>query len=162
MKKTYIILLIIIILLTISLVIILKNKKKTVEINEIKHMHFGYSTGNMINAYVSYDIDYENNNYYATIKPNNLSEEDKLKVKISTETVDKVIEIIKKYEVQNWDGFNKNDQNVLDGNSFSLSIELTNNKSISAHGYMKWPKNYREVKEELDIIFMNIYNDIKK
>lgn len=162
MKKIYIILLIIIILLTISLVIILKNKKKPIEINEIKYMHFGYSTGTMINAYVNYDIDYENNNYYATIKPNEVAEEDKLKIKISTETVDKVLKVIKKYEVQKWDGFNKSDQNVLDGNSFSISIGLTNNESISAHGYMEWPENYREVKEELNNIFMNIYNENKK
>ena len=33
-----------------------------------------------------------------------------------------------------------------------------NKERISASGYMMYPKNYREVANELDEIFMNIYN----
>lgn len=159
MKKIHLIILIVfIIIIIIGVILMLKKTKKPIEISNIKYMHFGYSTGTMVNSYVYYDIDYENNAYYATIKPNNIADEDKLKIEISTEIVDKIESIFKKYEVQKWDGFNKSDQNVLDGNSFSLSIGFMNKERISASGYMMYPKNYREVANELDEIFMNIYN----
>ena len=53
-------------------------------------------------------------------------------------------------------GFNKSDRYVLDGNSFSLSISMNNDEYVSASGYMKWPKNYKEVKEELITFFSTI------
>ena len=79
------------------------------------------------------------------------------KKEITKKEVKKIENILKKYEVYKWDGFNKSDQNVLDGNSFDISIILKNKETIRAYGYMKYPNNYREVKNELDNIFMEIY-----
>ena len=152
MKKIFILLIPIIIIIYI----LLKTKRKSIEIENIKYLHFGYSTGNMINANVSYDLSYKDGKYIARIKPNGKSEEEIKEKQITKKEVKKIEEIIKKYEVYKWDGFNKSDPYVLDGNSFNLSITLKEGSIISASGYMKYPKNYSEVKNELDDIFENI------
>lgn len=46
--------------------------------------------------------------------------------------------------VASWDGFSGNARNVLDGTSFSFAAEYWNGKEISAGGYMRFPKGYRE------------------
>lgn len=153
MKKIIILLIPIIIILYI----LLKIKRKPVEIENIKYLHFGYSTGTMINAYVSYDLSYKDGKYIVKIKPNGKSEEEVKEIEITKKEVKKIEEIVEKYEVYKWDGFNKSDPNVLDGNSFNMSITLKEGKIISASGYMKYPNNYREVKDELDDLFMKMY-----
>ena len=51
--------------------------------------------------------------------------------------------ILKKYGVGSWNGFNKRNKHVLDGNSFSLSVCM-GEEEIDASGYMRWPKNYAD------------------
>lgn len=160
MKNTYIYL-VVLIIVVLFIFCLFKSKKKTVKISELKNMHFGYSTSTMMNAYVSYDLKYENDQYIATIKPNLVAEEDALVVEITEKDVKMIEEIFKNYEVSNWDGFNKSDKNVLDGNDFSLSVGFVNGDSISASGYMMYPKNYADVRNRLDEIFMNIYRNQK-
>lgn len=127
------------------------------KIFEITSMHFGYSTSTMMNAYVSYDIKYDSGKYVAKIKPNLVAEEDARTVFISNDDVLNIEDIFKKYEVNNWDGFDKVDKDVLDGNSFSFFVKFSNGDSISSSGYMRYPKNYGYVKNKLDEIFMNLY-----
>ena len=49
----------------------------------------------------------------------------------------------------------------MDGNSFSLTVRMKNDDYISATGYMMWPKNYSNVKSELDNIFKNCVKEEK-
>ena len=158
MKKIFLILIIII---AIFLIIFIIRRKKDVEISKIKYFNFGYSTGNMANAYVSYNIELKDKKYQVSIKPTGITEEETLKIEISPKEINKIEKILKENEVEKWDGFQKSDKNVLDGNSFSLSIRFTNNDSISASGYMKYPNNYKKVQAELDKFFMDIYNKNK-
>lgn len=54
------------------------------------------------------------------------------------------------FGVQRWNGFSKSNPNVLDGDSFSLNIELTDGSTITAYGSNAYPKNYQEVYKLLD------------
>jgi hypothetical protein len=65
---------------------------------------------------------------------------------------------LNEHEVARWNGFDKNNRNVLDGNSFTLSVTMENGKDIHAHGYMKWPKGYQETKAALDGFFAQYLN----
>ena len=132
--------------------------KKGIVISDIKSFHFNYSVGYMANAYVVYEIEYKDDKYFALVKPNGISEEDRKEIQVDKAFVSSVEEVLRKYQVEKWNGFNKSDQNVLDGDSFSLSIGNENGNYISASGYMKWPNNYSDVRKELDLIFMEIYN----
>ena len=69
------------------------------------------------------------------------------------------VKILEDNNVVEWDGFNKFDKYVLDGNGFSFSLENKNGEKVSADGYMKWPKNYTTVKSKLDKIFNKIYKE---
>ncbi|MBP3799453.1 MAG: hypothetical protein ILA19_00590, partial [Bacilli bacterium] len=111
---------------------------------------------------VSYDIALENEKYILTIKLDNVAPEDADKIEINNTILENVLAILNKYQVKNWNGFNKSDSNVLDGNSFNMSITEKDETHISAHGYMMWPENYREVKQELDELFKNILDENKE
>lgn len=159
MKKIWILFIILIIVIIISLILVLiKRKKIEITKDSIKYMHFSYSTGNMMYSNVSYDIDYEDNKYIVTIKPSGISNEDAKIIEIDENIMQKVADILNKYDVYYWDKFHKSDRNILDGNSFSFNLKTKDNKTIDASGYMKWPTNYRNVREELNSLFQDLYN----
>ncbi|MBO5530522.1 MAG: hypothetical protein J5970_03910 [Bacilli bacterium] len=157
MKKK--VLFIILIILLVIGVIVMFGIKKPKNIETIKYLNFGYSTGTMMNSYVSYNLEFKDNKYKVSIKPNMVSDEDKKITVMTKKDIEKIIDILNKYEVYKWDGFKKSNPNVLDGDSFNLTIKYNDDKSISASGYMMWPKNYREVQGELDSIFMKYYEN---
>ena len=117
-----IILVLLIIVLTSVIIFYLTRKKIVLTKDNINHIHFSYSTGNMMYANVSYDIDLEKEGYVATIKPNGVSDEAAKKVNLDKKTIEKLVNELNKYNITSWNGFKKSDKNVLDGNSFSLSI----------------------------------------
>jgi len=137
-------------------------KRKSNNIKDINKFYFSYSTSNYIYGSVSYDIALENEKYILTIKLDNVAPEDAVKIEINNTILENVLVILNKYQVKNWNGFNKSDSNVLDGNSFNMSITEKDETHISAHGYMMWPENYREVKQELDELFKNILDENKE
>lgn len=142
-------------ILVIGAIFMFGNKKFKIE--SIKSLHFSYSNGYMINAYTTYDISLEDNTYYAKIKPYGIPEEESQKVKLDKETINKLIDILNEYDVGKWNNFHESDKNVLDGDSFSFSMYTLEDKYISASGYMRWPKNYREVENAFDEILGKLY-----
>ena len=58
-------------------------------------------------------------------------------------------DLINENGIYKWDGFDKNNNNVMDGSGFTLAVHYANDESISAHGYMRFPSNYSEVKGKL-------------
>ncbi len=48
-----------------------------------------------------------------------------------------------------WDGFDANARNVLDAQGFSFTAEFADGRSISARGYGKFPKGYREGRDRI-------------
>ena len=68
---------------------------------------------------------------------------------ISGEYLDRIDAVLKKYDVASWDGFNESDDDVMDGHSFSLDVEYDTGATIHAYGYMKYPRNYNQVSDEL-------------
>lgn len=151
-----IILILIIVLITV-IIFYLTRKKIVLTKDNIKYIHFSYSTGNMMHAYVSYDIDLEKDGYVATIKPDRISDEAKKKVNIDKKTIEKLVNELNKYNITSWNGFKKSDKNVLDGDSFSFSLGTKDGKDIDASGYMKWPKNYQEVRGVFDSMIGDLY-----
>ena len=142
------------------LLLIEKNlyKDKT-KIENTKSLTFRYTVGNYINADIVYELYLINNSYIATYKIAGIPKENQLKKEVSKETVTKIENILKKYKVYKWNGFNKSDNNVLDGNSFSFSYTNTNKKYISASGYMKYPKNYRNFKNDINSLYEELFKE---
>ena len=127
----------------------------------IKSFYITYSNGYMMNAYTRYQLLVDNEKFIAKIKPYGIYEEDELVIEVNSELMEKISNVLVKYEVNKWNGFDKVDKDVLDGDSFSFSLSLKNDKSLSAHGYMRWPDHFRDVRDEINSMFMEIYNKEK-
>lgn len=162
MKKSLIIgiiigvLLLIVIALVIVLLLLPKLKEKKIE--NITHLRFSYSTGYHKNAYAFYEIDLKDNKYILKVKPSDISEEDTKEIELTKEKVKEIENKLNEYHVSRWNGFSKSDKNVLDGDSFSMSIK-SSDQDISANGYMMWPNNYREVRNYLDTELGSLYKE---
>ena len=125
------------------------------KITDLKRFIFSYSTGTMMNSSVSKD---KSGKYVVEICPDEVAEEDKYISEVNVGFAEKIVMILKKYHVGRWNGFNKIDRMVMDGDGFSLDVSFQNGSRIHAHGYMRYPKNYSSVRGELDTAFMNLYN----
>ena len=157
-KWIAIVILVVLFITLISVVIYYLTRKKVVLTKDnLKHIHFSYSTGNMMYANVSYDIDLKDGKYIATIKPDRVSEEASKKIELDKKTIEKLVNELNKYNITSWNGFKKSDKNVLDGNSFSFSIQTKDDNWVEASGYMMWPKNYDKVRNEFDSILGDLY-----
>ena len=152
MKKKIIWIIVILLSIIVIGVIVMFGIRKPKKINSIKSLHFSYSSGYMANAYTTYDIELKDGIYYALIKPYLIPDTGTFEVEMDKSKIDEIIEVLNKYEVSKWDGFDKSNQNVLDGDSFSFSLYMKDDSKVQASGYMMWPKNYSEVKSELDRI----------
>ena len=159
MKKYWIIGIIVIIILG-GLYMLIFNKN--VEIKNVNHFVFSYDVNNMMNGNVRYQFDVKDGKYLVEIKPYEVADEDTLKIEADESFKEELEKILIQYEVGKWNGFKKYDKNVLDGHSFSLSVKIGDDTWLSANGYMKWPKNYKEVRNSLDSLFMQIYNENKE
>ena len=158
MKMKYVLIaLAIMVIVVFTALVVIKLNKKTKPINGLTYMHFTYTTGYHMYAYTIYDIEYKDGKYMASIKPTDVPDEEKKEVELSSEVVTNIEKKLTEYKVSKWDGFNESDHGVLDGNSFSFSLKYENEESISAHGYMRWPDNYRDVRNYLDEVLGSLY-----
>ncbi len=166
MKLKYILIIALVIIMAIGGFYYMKYRKEKVkdedlEIANIKSFYITYTNGYMMSSYTRYQLTIKDGIYMVEIKPYGVGEEDKLETEVTIDLLEEITKILKKYEVNKWDGFNKSDHNVMDGDSFSLGIWFKDNKSIHASGYMMWPDNYRNVRDEISDLFMEIYNKEK-
>lgn len=153
--------LLIIAIAVIALIVVLLfvfHARKEVKIGMIKSFYYTYTQGYMVDAYVRYEVRYEKNKYVAKIKPYGIPEDKLVTIEIDDSFLKKLEELLEKYQVGSWNGFHENDKNVMDGDSFSLSITMEDEQEISASGYMRWPKNYREFSKEVDALFETIHS----
>ena len=65
-------------------------------------------------------------------------------------------EIAGKYRLDKWDGFDKKNKHVMDGNNFSLSVTLADGETISAHGSNSFPDGYSDAKQEICELFEDL------
>ena len=127
--------------------------KTAKEIKDIKYFSFNYSVGYYANANWSYVLELKDGAWAAEVKPNGVAPEDAEKYTVGEDFVRSLEDFLKEKKVGAWDGFDKADKYVLDGDSFSLYIRMTDDQSVSASGYMEWPEGYKEVQGGIDALF---------
>lgn len=149
------ILITIFVLIGLGVILVLTSRSK--EISSIKSMHLSYSSGWSAYAYTRYDLEKKDNGYYVQIKPYGVPDDEVQEVRLTDKQIKDIEAILTKYKVSKWDGFNKSDKGVLDGDSFSFYLHTEDGVDVSASGYMRWPDNYREVRNELHDIFDALY-----
>lgn len=62
------------------------------------------------------------------------------------------MQIFDEYDLSQWDGFDKSNQYVLDGEGFWLEIRLTDGTTVSARGENAFPRNYYQVMDRMQEI----------
>lgn len=120
--------------------------------NKITNLTYSYTTGYDINGYANYSINCTDK-CTLIIKPVGNDKNDVVKKALTDKDMENLQNILNKYNIKSWNGFEKYNKNVLDGNSFSLSIIYNDDSEISASGYMAWPDNYKEFKSD----FINLF-----
>ena len=131
---------------------------KPVEVDDISYFSFTYTTGYDVNAYVAYTVECSSEKCTARVKLNGAEEDEAVIKDVDQEFLDKIKEIIVENHVEKWNGFNKSNKRIMDGNSFTLKVIMKNNQKIDAYGYMKWPNNYGTVSEQFDGLFGSLAN----
>lgn len=128
------------------------------DFSEITYFSYGYTTGyGPANSDVFYKLELNDGVYTAIIKQSGIALEDADEFVVDEAFVENLKKLLVDNNVQKWNGFNKSDSRVCDGSSFTLKIKIQNEDAVEAHGYMKWPKNYHEVKKEIEAMFMELY-----
>ena len=125
---------------------------KKAKIGDITVFRYHFTNGYARYAYTDYELERKDGGYTARRKPSGVPDEKADVFTVDAAFAEKLKAILKEYGVGSWNGFNKSDKHVLDGNSFSLTVYM-GEEEISAHGYMRWPKNYREFKEAVTALF---------
>jgi len=127
------------------------------QITEISSFRFSYQVGNYMNGSVAYELKKEKDgSYTARIKPNQVADEDAHVYTVGKDFADELAAFLREKKVSRWNGFQKSDKNVMDGNGFSFSLWTTEDKRIAASGYMRWPRGYDEVKAGIEAIFARL------
>ena len=127
-------------------------------ITSIRSFTFSYDSSTMMNAYTRYEVSYDKKTgtHTATVKPNGVAEADASVYVVDDAFLEKLAAFLHENEVEKWDGFDKTDSHVMDGNGFHLSVWTHEDVTVRASGYMKWPKNYNEVRDGIARIFAEL------
>lgn len=153
-KKCIIGIIILIIGIVVFSLVKVFNKEK-VDVNSFKSLEYSYHNGEHRYGSEYYKVMCEKE-CFLEVKPYGLADDIIMKSKINNDQVNALYNILKKYHVEKWNGFNKENNHILDGSSFRFDLVTKDNKKISASGYMKYPKNYEKVIKELGTIFDQI------
>lgn len=157
MKRKILIIIILVILIAAAVgVYWISSRPKSIKIQNMKWFNFCYSVSWMANGNVDYTLEAKDGKYTASIKPDGIAPEDAEYFQVDESFVQKLEKLLNDNEVGKWNGFSKSDKNVLDGNTFSLSINMMDGTYIHASGYMRWPKNYSAVKEGIEALFSEL------
>ncbi len=116
---------------------------------QINKLEYSYTSGYAVNSDVSYKIDCDDK-CILIIKEYGKDEKDVIKKSLTNKDMDKFEDMLNKYHVLSWKGFNKSDKNVLDGNSFSFHLRYNDDEKLSASGYMMYPDYYNNFKENFE------------
>lgn len=157
MKKSYFVVFFLLIIVIIIVLLLLKFKQnnKAGVVSGIERLSFSYTRGYMVNSDVRYELDCKEE-CILLYKPYGVSHDEAKKYRINDNMMLEIESLLNKYEVSKWNGFHGNDKNVLDGDSFGFYVYMKNGDKIESSGYMSWPRNYGEVKSELESIFGKI------
>ena len=154
MKKVIISIIIVIILIVIiSILIFMYMRGGSVKtIDSIKELEYRISDGRSMNASIYYDLKCDDK-CILTSKLYGYPEDKVFEVELSDEDISNIIKLLQDNNVVKWDGFNGSARGVLDGTSFYFKVVTKDNVIIDASGYMKYPRNYKTVIDELEKIF---------
>lgn len=128
-------------------------KRKKVEIKDIEYFCFSFSCSYFCDADMAYELCKNGDVFTAYIKPVGKPDSEKSEYAVDKAFALELESLLIRNGVGKWNGFDKANKNVLDGDNFSLRLTNGSGEKLYAHGYMKWPKNYSSVKNGIEDLF---------
>lgn len=116
---------------------------------------FSYHYGSFNGGYYDYDITSKDGVFHFVAKGMN-GVDLNIDKDIDSAEIEKLSKIIDQYQLTSWNGFDKSDNSIMDGYSFSLNIYYSDGKKVKASGYMKYPKNYTKAHDALEVYFKDL------
>ncbi|MDO5123607.1 MAG: hypothetical protein Q4D44_02945 [Eubacteriales bacterium] len=131
-------------------------ERKT-EIDTDSLTYFCYSTSCFVINYDQiYTCEKSGDKVRISVKYAGASPDEVTEVETDGTVMNRLGEVINKYEIPSWDGFNESNHHVLDGESFSLTVKSGEDTLISAYGANSYPENYTDATNEIEEIFQEI------
>lgn len=122
---------------------------------------FHYShRGTSYDSIYSYEVEASGNDYRFRFHP--VREEDAQTALMMESDVTALHEIINRFDLWKWHGFNKSAPGVLDGNGFSLTILFEDGTAIEARGNNAFPKKHKEALSEIKNLFSKYIKEPEK
>ena len=121
-------------------------------VSDIVLLDLIYQYGNYMNAFVHYRVLKDEDGYSAVLKLRDKSEDESVRFPVTHDKEVEIEDMLNRYKAGKWNGFNRSDKYVLDGRSFSFQVKMADGSEVYAHGYAAFPRNFREVREELEKI----------
>lgn len=116
---------------------------------EIQRLSYHYAA-TYIGGMYSYTFEKKDEGMELTVIYDCINDDDPQVVILSKEDENKLMEILRKYDVGAWDGFHMTNTNVLDGDGFAFNVVFTDGSTISASGSNCDPPNRGSVSRELN------------
>ena len=151
MKKRNLVLIIVVILVIIVGVVIINSRKNTNRQYEGEFQKITLTTGSS-SVGSSYIIEQNGTINFRYFNGGKSKEKE---VKISENKYSKILEIVNKYNIDSWNGYDEDDDSD-GGYTFSLKIEYKNGNEINAHGINSFPSEYGKFEEEMQKYLDNI------
>ncbi len=107
--------------------------------------------------YYSYNNSFGEGSYYYLIEDGKLQYDDYYGIdnpmitSIDPEAMEKLEQICS--TISDWDGFSETDEDVLDGDGFSLTVNYADGCSINAYGSNAYPEGYSEFDDSIKELF---------
>lgn len=129
------------------------------KIEGIQSFHFS-TYGSMRYSGSDYSVHMEDDKVLVSIRTEGQPEENTAQFEVGPAFIKELEEIATAHNLLSWDGFNKSNKHVLDGSAFSMGFTLSTGQTISARGYMEYPKNYSEAAGELHRLFISAHESV--
>lgn len=127
-------------------------KKAVVNQSDIVYFSYVYSNAFGDGSY-SYKIDTEENPKVFFFQENIYSNQKPITYDMDDSVLTALKDIYLDCDIATWNGFNKTNINVLDGDGFSLNIIFADGEHLTASGSNCAPEGYRNFKAQLDNVF---------
>lgn len=85
-----------------------------------------------------------------------LAGEQEVTVQMTDADAEALMEIVRKHELNKWDGFDKADRRVQDGKGFELHISYDDGQTVYASGSNAFPKGYDAAHGDIKRFFVEL------
>lgn len=105
-------------------------------IHSIKRLFFSESSISNYNEAAYFELNAEKGNYKAVIKPKGVTEKKTRTVTVDRRFAEQLEDALNEHGIAGWNGFDEQEEGVMDGLGFVMYIEMEGGTKVEARGYL--------------------------